>query len=70
MVCGVKDYWIDIIPELTRENINTLYGGELVLNYLLEKNNGNLYETLKDFKGSENNLYPVKESIKIYKGLK
>ena len=70
MVCGVKDYWIDIIPELNQDNINTLYGGELVLNYLLKKNDGNLYEALKDFKGSETNLYPVKESIKIYKELR
>ncbi len=69
LVCGIKDYWIDIIPELNKNNINTLYGSELVINYLLEKNNGNLYKALKDFKGSENNLYPVKESIKIYKSL-
>ena len=70
LVCGIKDYWIDIIPELNQDNINTLYGGELVINYLLEKNKGNLYKALKEFKGSEKNIYPVKESIKIYKELR
>ena len=69
-VCGIKDYWIEIIPELNKNNINTLYAGELVLNYLLEKNKGNLFESIKDFKGSEKNIYPVKETIKIYKELK
>ena len=66
----IKDYWIDIIPELNEYNINTLYGAELVINYLLEKNKGNLFLALKEFKGSEKNIYPVKESIKIYKELK
>lgn len=61
---------MDTIPELNKHNINTLQGSELVLNYLLEKHNGNLYEALKDFKGSEYNLYPVKETIKIYKELR
>ena len=70
LVCGIKDYWIDIIPELNEDNINTLYGGELVINYLLEKNKGNLFEALKEFKGSEKNIYPVLKSIKIYKELK
>ena len=69
-MCGIKDYWIGIIPELNIYNINTLYGAELVINYLLEKNKGNLFETLKDFKGSEKNIYPVEESIRIYKELK
>lgn len=69
-MCGIKDYWIGIIPELNKYNINTLYGAELVINYLLEKNKGDLFKALKDFKGSEKNIYPVKESIKIYKELK
>lgn len=68
--CGIKAYWIDIIPELNYDNINTLKGGELVLNYLLEQNNGDLFESLKDYKGSEKNLEPVYETLKLYKEIK
>lgn len=69
-MCGIKSLWIKEIPELNKHNINTLKGGEIVLNYLLDKNNGNLFKALKEFKGSENNLKPVKETIKIYKEIK
>jgi hypothetical protein len=70
LVCGVKSYWIDIIPELNNNNINTLKGGEMVLNYLLEKNDGDLFEALKDFKGSDKNIYPVLETLNLYKEIR
>jgi hypothetical protein len=69
-VCGIKKLWIEEIPELNKNNINTLKGGEIVINYLINKNNGNLFEAIKDFKGSKTNIYPVKETIKIYRELK
>ena len=52
-LCGIKEHWIDIIPELNHENINTLYGGSLVINYLLDKHNQNLFLAIKEFKGAE-----------------
>lgn len=58
-ICGVKDIWLDEIPELTKSNINSLYGGSLVLEYLLKKNNYNIKEALKDYKGSKRNMKPV-----------
>lgn len=68
-ICGVKLYWIEMIPELTISNINTLKGGELVLNYLIEKHKGSLFKALKDYKGSVNNLEPVHKTLSLYKEL-
>ena len=68
--CGIKAYWVDIIPELNYDNINTLKAGELVLDYLLKQNNGDLFQSLKDYKGSDKNLEPVYETLKLYKEIK
>ena len=69
-ICGVKYYWIDIIPDLNYDNINSLKGGELVLDYLLEKYDGDLFEALKEYKGSIKNLEPVYKTLEIYKEIK
>ena len=69
-ICGIKSYLIGEVPHLTKENINTLKGGELVLNHLLEKNKGDLFEALKDYKGSIKNLEPVYKTLEIYKEIK
>lgn len=41
-----------------------------MLNYLLNKNNGDLFEALKDFKGSDKNIYPVLETLNLYREIK
>ena len=69
-ICGIKTVWIDIIPELNEDNINTLKGGEMVMNYLLVKHKGNKYEALKEYKGSINNLKPVHSVLELEKRLK
>ena len=66
-LCGIKNHWIDIIPELNQANINTLYGGSLVINYLLEKHNNNLFLAIKEFKGAEKNLTTTYKTIKLYR---
>lgn len=58
-ICGIKTYWIDKIPEITKHNINTLYAGSLVIKYYLDKYNGNLELALKKYKGSITNMDPV-----------
>ena len=65
-ICGIKDYWIDIIPELNEENINTLIGGAIVLKHMLDKNNNDLFFALKEYKGSKKNLKPVYSVIDLY----
>lgn len=70
-ICGLKTkYWIDEIEEINHQNINSLYAGSLVLEYLLNKYNGDLEKTLKHYKGANKNLEPVNRVIEIYKGIK
>lgn len=69
-ICGIKSYHIGVIPGLNESNINTLKGGEIVLNYFMNKNNGDLFEALKDYKGSNKNLEPVYKTLEIYKEIK
>ena len=65
-ICGVKREWIDMIPQLTKENINTLYGGSLVLSYLLD-NSSDKFEAIKKYKGSILNVEPVIHTLALEK---
>lgn len=70
-ICGLKTkYWIDEIEEINHQNINSLYAGSLVLEYLLNKYNGDLFLALKHYKGVNKNLEPVKRVIRLYKEIK
>lgn len=70
-ICGLKSkYWIDEIEEITHENINSLYAGSKVLEYLLIKYDNDLFKALKHFKGANKNLKPVHKVIRIYKNIK
>ena len=70
-ICGLKTkYWINEIEEINHQNINSLYAGSLVLEYLLNKYNGDLDKALKHYKGAVNNLEPVKRVIRLYKEIK
>ena len=63
---GVKSEWIDIIDELNEDNINSLYGGYLVLSHLIEKE-GSLEKALRAYKGSIKNDKPVKHTLELKK---
>lgn len=65
-ICGVKKEWIGVIPELNEDNINSLYGGYLVLSYLMEKE-GSLENALKRYKGTIKNDKPVKHTLELKK---
>ena len=70
-ICGLKTkYWIDEIEEINHQNINSLYAGSLVLEYLLKKYNDNLFLALKHYKGADKNLESVKRVIELYEGIK
>ena len=70
-ICGLKTkYWIDEIEEINHQNINSLYAGSLVLEYLLNKYNDNLFLAIKHYKGADKNLEPVNRVIEIYKDIK
>lgn len=70
-ICGIKlALWSEIIPEITRYNVNSLYAGSLVLDYLLKKNHYNLLAAIKEYKGTQYNYKPVHKVFKIYKEIK
>ena len=62
-ICGLKTIWIEIIPEITSDNLNSLYAGSLVIGYLLNKYDDNLYLAIKHFKGAK------KDKVQINKVL-
>ena len=70
-ICGIKlNIWSIEIPEINKENVNSLYAGSLVLDFLIKKNNGSLFKAIKEFKGTERNYKPVNKVINIYKEIK
>ena len=70
-ICGLKTkYWIDEIEEINHQNINSLYAGSLVLDYLMIKYDGDLFRALKHFKGADKNLESVEKVINLYKEIK
>ena len=64
-ICGIKTHWIGMIPEINESNINSLYAGSLVIEYLLNKNGENVYAALKEFKGSIVNTKPVEKVMEM-----
>ena len=68
-ICGIQTHWIDTIPELTHENIDTLYAGSLVISHYLERHNQQLFPALLDYKGSRKNHHPAIRSYRIYREL-
>ena len=70
-ISGIKsNFWIKAIPELNEDNINSLYGGYLVLNHLLDKHNGNEFKALAEYKGAKANFKPVYKTLEIKKRIK
>ena len=66
---GVKSEWIDIIDELNKDNINSLYGGYLVLSYLINET-GSLEKALRVYKGVKVNYKPVEHTLELKKLIK
>lgn len=56
--------WISMIEELNEDNINSLYAGYLVLNYLKGKE-GSFEKALIKYKGSIKNMKPVNRTLEI-----
>ncbi len=70
-ICGVNlEIWEKEIPELNKDNIDSLYAGHLVLSYLLNEENGNLFNSLKRYKGSELNIFPVIHTLELKRLIK
>ena len=54
---------------LNKDNINSLYGGYLVLSYLIDKT-GSLEKALARYKGSIKNYEPVEHTIELKRLIK
>ncbi len=65
-ICGIKTEWIDVIPELNKDNINSLYAGYLVLDYLIAQE-GDVTKALKKYKGSIINNKPIHRTLALEK---
>ena len=69
-ICGIKkDIWIAQIPELNEDNINSLYGGYLVLSYLIDEE-GSLEKALRKYKGVIINDKPVQHTSELKRLIK
>ena len=63
--CGIKKEWIGEIEKLTKDNINSLYGGYLVLDHLIKKSNGDIHEAIRRYKGAKKNFSSVTHTLAL-----
>ena len=69
-ICGIdKRYWSDLLKK-NDVNINSLKAGEVIYDYLLDKNKGNKYRTLLEYKGVITQTHLVDRVLKLEKKLK
>lgn len=69
-ICGIKSsFWAKYLKEYNTE-VNSLYGGYLVLKYLEDKNNGNFEKAVRAYKGAKKNFESSNKVLNIYKKLK
>ena len=64
---GIKSlFWKDILGET---NPNSLEAIDKVISYLIDKNNGNVYRAIADYKGADKNLSTTNKCWNLYKKL-
>lgn len=51
---------------MNQENINSLYAGSLVLEYLINKNNGDIFNAIKEYKGAIQKLSTTERVLNLY----
>ena len=67
-ICGVNlKIWSEIIPEINKDNVDSLYAGHLVLSYLIDEEKGNILSALKSYKGTVDNYFPIIHTLEIKK---
>ena len=65
-ICGVNlKIWSEIIPEINKDNVDSLYSGHLVLSYLIDKEKGNILNALKSYKGTVDNYFPIIHTLEV-----
>ena len=65
-ICGVNlKIWSEIIPEINKDNVDSLYAGHLVLSYLIDEEKGNILNALKSYKGTVDNYFPIIHTLEV-----
>ena len=65
---GIKNlFWSDLLGDV---NPNSFEAIDIIISYLIDKNNGNIYEAIKDYKGADKNLSTTNKCYSLYKQLK
>lgn len=69
--CGIggikRLFWADVLGDT---NANSLKAIELVINHLINKNGGSIYNAIKEYKGGVANLSTTNKCYDLYKKLK
>ena len=64
---GIKSiFWSDLLGNV---NPNSLEAIDIIITYLIDKNNGNIYRAIADYKGADKNLSTTNKCWKLYKQL-
>lgn len=67
-VGGIKGiFWSDLLGDV---NPNSLQAIDIVISHLIDKNNGNIYKALADYKGADTNMKTTDKCWKLYQQLK
>lgn len=65
---GIKGiFWSDLLGDV---NPNSLQAIDIVISHLINKNNGNIYKALADYKGADTNMKSTDKCWKLYQQLK
>lgn len=71
LTCGIGGikpiFWADVLGDT---KVNSLKAIELVIRHLVEKNGGNIYEAIKEYKGGSKNLKSTNKCFAVYKEMK
>ena len=64
---GIKPlFWTEILGDT---NPNSLQAIDKIISHLIDKNNGNIYSAIADYKGADTNMKTTDKCYKLYKQL-
>lgn len=64
---GIKPlFWGEVLGDT---NPNSLQAIDKIISHLIDKNGGNVYQAIRDYKGGSSNLATTKKCFELYKRL-
>ena len=62
---GIKGlFWADLLGDVSPNSLEAI---DIIISHLIEKNNGSIYEAIKDYKGADKNLVSTNKCWNLYK---